>query len=252
MVFPSPTAVKRRNPDTLFSEQSADSGSFAFDEAVTAVFEDMINRSVPGYQTMLGMLAVFARRHAQPGTTIYDLGASLGASTLMLRRHIEAADTRIVAVDNAAAMVAKCRENLARHPEGPPVEVVLGDIRELRFAPTSLVVMNLVLQFIPPPDRAPLLKRIHAALRPGGALLLMEKIRFDDPAEQQRIDALHLDFKRANGYSELEIARKRTALENVLVTETLEAHLARLHDCGFATVQPWFRCLNFSALVAVK
>ena len=244
--------MQRRKPDNLYSQMPAEAGSFAFDEAVTAVFEDMINRSVPGYQTMLGMLGVFARRFAQPGSTVYDLGASLGASTLMLRRHIEAPDTRIIAVDNASAMVEKCRDNLRRQPSPVPVEVRLGDIREIDFEPTSLVVMNLVLQFIPVEDRAPLLRRIREALLPGGALLLMEKIRFDDPARQQFIDELHLDFKRANGYSEMEIARKRTALENFLLRESLAEHETRLRDCGFGTVYPWFSCLNFAAVVAIR
>jgi len=244
--------MQRRKPDNLYSQMPAEAGSFAFDEAVTAVFEDMINRSVPGYQTMLGMLGVFARRFVRPGSTIYDLGASLGASTLMLRRHIDAPDTRIIAVDNASAMVEKCRDNLRRQPSPVPVEVRLGDIREIDFEPSSLVVMNLVLQFIPVEDRAPLLRRIHEALLPGGALLLMEKIRFDDPARQRFIDELHLDFKRANGYSEMEIARKRTALENFLLRESLAEHEIRLRDCGFGTVHPWFSCLNFAAVVAIR
>jgi tRNA (cmo5U34)-methyltransferase len=244
--------VNKRRADTLYSQIEADTGSFAFDEAVTAVFEDMINRSVPGYQTMLGMLSVFARRFVQPNTAIYDLGASLGASTLMLRRHIDAMNTRIIAVDNAEAMVTQCRENLARQDSPVPVDVIQADIRHLNFEPTSLVVMNLVLQFIPLEDRATLLRSIHDALVPGGAFVLMEKVHFDAPAEQAFIDDLHLGFKRANGYSELEIARKRSALENFLVSETLDSHIARLHDCGFGDVYNWFSCLNFTALVAIK
>ncbi len=244
--------MKQRPSDRLYSERPTDSGSFAFDEAVTAVFEDMINRSVPGYQTMLGMLAVFARRHTQPGSTIYDLGCSLGASTLMLRQHIDADDCRIVAVDNAEAMVRRCRANLASRPDGPPVEVRLADIRNLVFEPTSLVVMNLVLQFIPVEERGALMQKIHDALLPGGALLLTEKVCHPDAERQRFIDALHLDFKRANGYSELEIARKRTALENFLVAETLDTHIERLRGCGFETVETWFHCLNFAALVAIK
>ncbi len=244
--------MNRRPADTLFSQTPADAGSFAFDEAVTAVFEDMINRSVPGYQTMLGMLAVFARKFAQADTTVYDLGASLGASTLMLHKHIDAPITRLVAIDNAEAMVRKCRENLARHPAQVPVEVTQADIRDIAFDPASLVVMNLVLQFLPVEDRSALLQKIHDALVPGGALVLMEKIHLDEPADREFIDALHLDFKRANGYSELEIARKRSALENFLVSESLATHTERLHDCGFSQVHHWFSCLNFAALVAIR
>lgn len=244
--------MNRRPADTLFSQTPADAGSFAFDEAVTAVFEDMINRSVPGYQTMLGMLAVFARQFAQANTTVYDLGASLGASTLMLQNHIDTPNTRLVAIDNAEAMVRKCSENLDRHPGQVPVEVVQADIRDVQFEPASLIVLNLVLQFIPVADRAALLQKIHDALVPGGALVLMEKIHIESPSEQRFIDELHLDFKRANGYSELEIARKRSALENFLISESLATHVERLHNCGFSSTHHWFSCLNFAALAAIK
>ncbi len=244
--------MNRRPADTLFSQTPADVGSFAFDEAVTAVFEDMINRSVPGYQTMLGMLAVFARKFVQADTAVYDLGASLGASTLMLRNHIDAPNARLIAIDNAEAMVRKCRENLARHRAALPVEVIQADIRDIAFDPASLVVMNLVLQFLPLGDRSALLQKLHDALVPGGAVVLMEKVHLDEPADREFINALHLDFKRANGYSELEIARKRSALENFLVSESLAAHTKRLHDCGFSQVHHWFSCLNFAALVAIR
>ncbi len=244
--------MNRRPADTLFSQRPTNPGSFAFDEAVTTVFEDMINRSVPGYQTMLGMLAVFARQFVQADTAVYDLGASLGASTLMLRKHIDAPNARIVAIDNAEAMVRKCRENLDRHPAQVPVEIMQGDIRDIAFDPASLVVMNLVLQFIPVEDRTALVQKIHDALVPGGALVLMEKIQLDEASERDFIDALHLDFKRANGYSELEIARKRSALENFLVSESLTAHIKRLRSCGFSQVHHWFSCLNFAALVAIR
>jgi tRNA (cmo5U34)-methyltransferase len=244
--------VKARTPDTLYSDLPAKPGSFAFDEAVTAVFEDMINRSVPGYQTMLGMLAVFARRFAMPDSHIYDLGCSLGASTLMLQQHVDAEGARILAIDNAPAMIEKCSENLARQPASVPVEVILADIQQVPIDRASLVVMNLILQFIPRQQRRELLQRIHDGMLPGGALLLMEKVRFSNAEQQAFIDESHLDFKRANGYSELEIARKRSALENFLVAETLDEHIERLRQCGFQTVYPWFSCLNFAALVAIK
>ena len=241
-----------RNPDTLYTDLPAEPGSFAFDEAVTAVFEDMINRSVPGYQTMLGMLGVFARKFVTPGSQVYDLGCSLGASTIMLRQHIEAADCRIVAVDNAPAMIEKCRINLEKQTEAAPVELRLGQVEDIEIRDASLVVMNLILQFIPLQARHQLLQSVHRGMLPGGGLLLMEKIRFNDSDEQQFFDDTHLDFKRTNGYSELEISRKRAALEDFLVTETLDEHISRLRQCSFKKVYPWFSCLNFVGLIAIK
>jgi tRNA (cmo5U34)-methyltransferase len=63
---------------------------------------------------------------------------------------------------------------------------------------------------------------------------------------------LHHAFKRANGYSELEVSQKRTALENVLVPETLDTHRARLREAGFGAVDAWFQCFNFASLLAFR
>src|SRR5690606_38691842 len=96
-----------------------------------------------------------------------------------------------------------------------------------------------------------LLGRIHQALLPGGALILSEKLRFEDDQEQALLNELHLDFKRANGYSELEIAQKRSAIENGMKPDSLESHKQRLRDAGFSKVVPWFQCLNFASLIAL-
>ncbi len=228
-----------------------DAQRFAFDAAVAEVFADMINRSVPGYQSILGMLGVFAARYARPHTVVYDLGCSLGASTLVLRHALPPA-TRIVAIDNAPAMVERCQANVLADDGQTPVSVCLADIVEVEFEPASVVVMNFTLQFIDPSEREPLLQKIHQALLPGGALIIAEKTREPDPAEENWLVEMHHAFKKANGYSELEIAQKRTALENVLQPDSVEAHRARLRSCGFGVARQWFQCLNFAALIAIK
>ena len=132
-----------------------------------------------------------------------------------------------------------------------PVEVVEADILKLQFQPTSLVALNFTLQFIPREQRPALLANIRQALVPGGALILSEKLRFEDEQEQDLLTDLHIAFKRANGYSELEIAQKRSAIENVMKPDSLETHRQRLLDAGFTKVLPWFQCLNFASLIAL-
>jgi tRNA (cmo5U34)-methyltransferase len=244
--------MKNQTPDILYAEQRAEVSDFVFDTAVANVFTDMINRSVPGYQTMLGLLGVLAEKYAQPNTHIYDLGCSLGGATLMLGHHITSPGCKIIATDNASAMVEKCRQNLARHPLKTPVEVVCADIIDSPISNASLAVMNLTLQFISTPLRLPLLNKIHTGLVPGGTLFISEKIKMDDNKAQVLLTELHHTFKKANGYSELEVAQKRTALENVLIPETLETHIERLLSAGFSQVYPCFSCLNFAALLAIK
>ncbi|GGH96758.1 carboxy-S-adenosyl-L-methionine synthase CmoA [Pseudomonas fluvialis] len=242
-------------PDRLYATPQAQLGDFAFNEDVVRVFPDMIKRSVPGYPTIVENIGVLAAHFAQPQSILYDLGCSLGAVSQAMRRHVRSEGCRVVAVDNSAAMISRCQEYLnaqdAMYQELLPVQVLEADVLTIDFAPTSLVAMNFTLQFIPPEQRLPLLARIRQALLPGGALILSEKLCFADAQQQTLLNDLHIAFKRANGYSELEIAQKRSALENVMKPDSLEVHRQRLLEAGFSQVVPWFQCLNFASLVAL-
>jgi len=244
-----------QDPDRLFAQPLPQVPDFAFNEDVVRVFPDMIKRSVPGYPTIVENLGVLAAQFAQPHSVLYDLGSSLGAVTQALRRHVRTDDCRVIAVDNSSAMVERCREYLngqdSMFQELLPVEVIEGDILSLEFQPASVVALNFTLQFIAPDQRLALLGRIRQSLLPGGALILSEKLRFDDPQEQALLTDLHIAFKRANGYSELEIAQKRSAIENVMKPDSLEQHRERLLAAGFSKVVPWFQCLNFASLIAL-
>ncbi len=242
-------------PDRIYATPQEQVADFVFNEAVVRVFPDMIKRSVPGYPTIVENLGVIASQFAQPHSALYDLGCSLGAVSQALRRHVQAEGCRVIAVDNSTAMVERCREYLhaqdSMFQELLPVEVVEADICQLDFQPASVVALNFTLQFIPREQRLALLARIHQALLPGGALILSEKLRFADAEEQALLTDLHVAFKRANGYSELEIAQKRSAIENVMKPDSLEEHRERLAAAGFTKVVPWFQCLNFASLIAL-
>lgn len=244
-----------KQPDRIFAQPLAQVPDFVFNEDVARVFPDMIKRSVPGYPTIVENIGVLAGQFAQPHTVLYDLGSSLGAVTQALRRHVQIADCQVIAVDNSPAMVERCREYLhaqdAMFQELLPVQVLEADILKLELQPSSLVALNFTLQFIQPPQRLELLRQIRQALVPGGALILSEKLQFNDSAEHALLTDLHIAFKRANGYSELEIAQKRSAIEKVMLPDSLEQHRERLLAAGFSKVVVWFQCLNFASLIAL-
>ena len=225
---------------------------FAFDETVARVFPDMIRRSVPGYETIIALTGLLAEQYAQPNSQCYDLGCSLGAATLAMRSRIQQPDCRIIAVDNAEAMTRRCQQHVREAGEGIETDVICADIQDVAIHNASVVVLNFTLQFIQPAARLGLLQDIYKGMHPGGVLLLSEKIVFANAAEQQRMEALHVAFKKANGYSDLEISQKRSALENVLIPDTLELHQERLHSAGFSSVDVWFRCMNFVSLLVIK
>lgn len=235
--------------DQLFNTQS-DIVDFRFDEKVVAVFDDMVKRSVPGYESMIQMIGLLTRTFGKDNSNYYDLGASTGATTLALALNNKSENIRFIAIDSSQQMVNRCQQNLSDKIDN--LEVICADVNNICIENASIVVLNLTLQFVDIDKRANLISKIYNGLNSGGALIISEKIHVDDENNQTRLKELHMDFKRANGYSELEIANKRQSLENILLTENCETHLKRLSECGFKQSIRYFQCLNFASFLSVK
>lgn len=246
--------------DTLFTTPLDKSARFSFDEEVVACFPDMIRRSVPGYGQMLAMLPVFARRHCafrqnhngQKFSRIYDLGCSLGAVSFALADKFEPNEIQINAVDISAPMIDKAKTVLGEHYPNHQIHFILDDVCEIELQECDMIVINLTLQFLSPEKRLDLLKKCYDSLTVGGILILTEKTHNLDEQNDAWLVERYYDFKRNNGYSELEISGKRNALENVLITDTEQIHLERLNKAGFERSLTWFKFLNFLSIVAFK
>lgn len=238
--------------DTIFSAPIDKIGDFTFDERVAEVFPDMIQRSVPGYSNIISAIGMLAERFAKPHSKVYDLGCSLGAATLSMRRHIQQEGCQILAIDNSSAMVERCKLHVNAYRSDTPVTVLEADIREIEIEDASVVVLNFTLQFLSPEDRLALLKKIYAGLRPGGILIVSEKYVFENETSNELLIDLHHDFKRANGYSELEVSQKRSAIENVMRPDSIQIHKDRFNEIGFSSYEVWFQCFNFGSMFAIK
>ncbi|WP_292363822.1 carboxy-S-adenosyl-L-methionine synthase CmoA, partial [Methylophaga sp. UBA1464] len=223
-----------KKADNIFASPLEQMVDFRFDERVVDVFPDMIQRSVPGYGTLISNIGILAARYAQANSRCYDLGSSLGAVTLSMRQRIKAEGCQIIAVDNSAAMIERAEKIIGADNNRVPVELRCEDINQTLIENASVVVMNFTLQFIAPDLRDELIDKIYQGLKPGGVFILSEKLAFDSDAQQIFFTEAHHDFKRANGYSDLEISQKRSALENVLIPETQTAHQQRLSQAGFS------------------
>lgn len=242
-----------KRQDVIYAAPLNEIIDFHFDERVVEVFPDMIQRSVPGYATMISMIGTLTARYAQANSHCYDLGCSLGAVSFAMRQRIHQPDCDIIAVDNSRAMIERGRQLLdSDASSNVPVHMMCAGIQDVTIENASIVVLNFTLQFIPPAERLTLVTRIYQGLKPGGLLILSEKLDFDRQDRQRFHLEAHHDFKRANGYSDLEISQKRTALERVLIPETLACHQQRLKDAGFDFTDVWFQCFNFVSLVAIK
>lgn len=238
--------------DFIYAEPLAQIQDFCFDATVAEVFPDMIQRSVPGYQTIVQTIGKLTAKYQQDNSNYYDLGCSLGAASLAMRRQLTDSQSKIVAIDNSPAMVERCQRHLQSFRSDVPVDMLLADIRDVEIKNAAIVVSNFTLQFLPKQHRDELVQRIYQGLKPGGIFILSEKFVQDDPHTHELLIDLHHDFKRANGYSELEISQKRTALENVMRPDTIAEHQQRFATAGFASSTVWFQCFNFCSMVAIK
>ena len=241
--------------DRIYAHKD-DGEPFRFNGEVARVFPDMLRRSIPGYDASLEAIGSLAARYVRPDTNCYDLGCSLGAASIAMRQGIRSPGCRIIAVDNAPAMVERCREIVTsdreRDPDGTRIEVVEGNIRDVAFENASMIVLNYTLQFLPIDQRDNMVAKIFAGLIDGGVLVLSEKVVDPDPQMEALLVDLHHEHKRRNDYSAMEIARKRAALETVLLPETVNDHRERLLGAGFSSASVWLRYFNFVSLIAIR
>jgi len=226
---------------------------FRFGENVASVFDDMLTRSVPFYPEMQRMVGEMARDFAAPGSRIYDLGCSTGTTLIHLDQVLGERDITLVGVDNSEEMLAKCRQKMAEHSFSNAVELTCADLNKGIFLEdASMALMVLTLQFIRPLQRDKLIRGIYDGLRENGALILIEKVLGEDSIFNRSFIKYYYEFKKRNGYSEMEISQKREALENVLIPYRLKENQEMLERVGFRCVDVFFKWYNFSGIVAVK
>ena len=225
---------------------------FAFNERVVEVFDDMLDRSIPFYKHVIKETARLLSAHLGPGDTVCDLGCATGAALLGFVRELSDHNLFFIGIDNSPAMLAKARVKAEFYARDNEIVFEQADINEFDRPGTGAFVLNYTLQFIRPVQRARLIKRLYDNLRPGGLLILSEKTILEDKRLNRIFIDIYHDFKREQGYSDLEIARKREALENILVPFSVEENKEMLVQAGFAPVTTFFQWFNFSSLIAVK
>ena len=238
--------------DRIYMSKRNTVGDFVFNEAVAKVFTDMITRSVPGYEAVNQLLQVVAKKFVTEGTSVYDLGCSLGTASFSLCQAVPNSSVRVIAVDNSKDMIRQLAERLEGVDADSRIEPVCCDLVEVEIENASLAILNYTLQFIDPAQRDPLIQKIYAGLHKGSALLLSEKVVYEDHDEEALMQSLHEGHKQGQQYSDLEITQKREALENVLIRETGKQHFERLYRAGFSQVYLVMKYLNFISCIAIK
>ncbi len=243
------------NKDKIFAQKTQAVGDFNFGEKTAAVFEDMLDRSIPLYRELQRMLGEIAAEFAVSGSNVYDLGCSNGITLETLSAAITSAGKKVhlVGVDYSAAMLDKAALRFSSAEQSGKPELVLADLNEgCAIKNASVVVLNLTLQFVRPLFRDRLIRSIHEGLNENGCLILVEKVLGDNSLFNRLFIKFYYDMKRRNDYSETEIALKREALENVLIPYRIDENIELLKRNGFGSADVFYKWYNFAGLLGVK
>lgn len=240
-----------RPKDTLFNVSHVPE-DFIFNERVVEVFDDMLDRSIPFYRQVIEASAQLLDAFLVDSDRVYDLGCATGTSLLLFSRLLAAKNLHFTGLDNSAPMLDKARLKAELHGKQDSITFALEDITSFDYSGAGAVILHYTLQFIRPLQRQAFLARICEKLRPGGVLLISEKVINHDPRLNREYIAIYHQFKKSRGYSELEIAKKREALENILIPFSVQENKAMLLKAGFGSVETFFRWFNFASFVAIK
>jgi tRNA (cmo5U34)-methyltransferase len=239
--------------DDIFNKHLQPGTAFEFNQEVADVFDDMVSRSVPFYDEIHRIILDIVDRACPHLEKVYDLGCSTGTTISIISTHARKSGKQphFIGIDNSPSMLEKCR---SKTESSGVADCTLHcmNIEDTEIRDADLVIMNYTLQFLDPDNRVRVLKNIYHGLKPGGVFVLSEKIRTDEPRVQELLTDLYYDFKRRNGYSELEIAQKREALENVLRPITPQQQLEALREAGFTRADMIFRWYNFASYIGIR
>ena len=240
--------------DKLFARTRVRNDDFTFGKDTAAVFDDMLDRSVPFYGEMQRMLGELAADFAVDGTTIYDLGCSTANTFLSVGALLRPdSNVRFVGLDSSEDMLEKAEQKLTATQFPWPYSLTLHDLNDgLAIENASVALMALTLQFVRPLNREALISSVYGGLNHNGCFLLVEKVLGEHSTFNRLFINHYFEMKRRKGYSDLEIAQKREALENVLIPYRLEENKRLLRHVGFQHVDVFFKWYNFCGIVAIK
>ncbi len=226
---------------------------FIFDEQVATVFDDMLSRSVPLYSELQRMVVEIGRQVVTSGT-VYDIGCSTGNTLLGISDALSPdSAVRLVGLEPSPAMREQAEKKLAETVRPDRVEIWEASVQDVPSLPDAqLITMLYTMQFVRPLLRPKVLHMCHESLRPGGVLIMAEKILAESSELRPMFVDFYHDYKHRMGYSSTEILRKREALENVLIPFTMQENLSLLRDVGFTVAEPLLQWYNFAAFVAVR
>jgi tRNA (cmo5U34)-methyltransferase len=238
--------------DKIFDNSENPALDFKFNKEVVTVFDDMVVRSVPFYTEIHRMIGELTKDFAVKNTNVYDLGCSTGTTMMNLDKSLPN-EIHFVGIDNSDEMLKKCEANMKASGVKRKVSYQNQDLnKDIQLTNPSVVIFCLTLQFLRPLNREKIIRKIYDSLPENGAVILIEKILTEHSICNRLFIEHYYEFKKRNGYNEIEISKKREALENVLVPYKMSENEELLISSGFRFIEVFFKWYNFTGLIAIK
>ncbi|MCH2206449.1 MAG: carboxy-S-adenosyl-L-methionine synthase CmoA [Lentisphaerales bacterium] len=238
--------------DEIFSKGQFSSGSFKFTQGVATVFDDMATRCIPNYKEVIHLTSQVADKFVPENGRVYDLGCSTGSTLIYMSKQLKNKAVKLTGYDPAEAMLKKANEKAASFTYSHDILFTEGAAENADISKANLVIMNYTLQFVDKEKRPELLQKIYNNIEKGGIFILSEKLHEPHSPIEDFNTETYESFKAGNGYSFLEIANKRQALENILVPQSTEENIDMLKKAGFSRIDILSKWLNFATFIAFK
>lgn len=238
-----------RKTDTLLNTGQR---SWVFDAEVSAVYDDMLQRSIPDYVGMRQAVTALACRFARPATTILDLGCAQGGAIAPILTRLGGA-VRFLGVDTSVPMLDEARLRFHESLTAGLVDFATCDLRsDYPHVEASVTLAILTLQFVPLEHRQRLMQQVFDHTVQGGVCIMVEKVLGATAQLDEVMVENYYASKAANGYSQEQIQAKRHALEGILVPLTARWNEDLLRDAGFTAIDCFWRWMNFAGWIGVK
>lgn len=221
-----------------------------FSEDVASVFEDMLERSIPDYDSMRQLLYRMAKNFLTSHSNVLDIGCSTGLSSEYLIKNSGVNNIEYFLIDVSDPMLKMCSKMYEGYKN---VNVNKWDITEgCPVFKCSVIICCLTLQFVPIEYRQKIVSSIYDSLNKGGALFLVEKVIGNSHVIDKTMAQEYYEIKREHSYTEKQIESKRQSLAGTLVPLTYKMNESLLQVAGFTKIDTFWRYLNFCGMIAVK
>lgn len=209
-------------------------GEWTFkDEAVADRFDQHVRETLPWYDLATHGVAHLVRAYVPDGGLVYDIGASTGNIARAVADTIESRGVTFVGIEPSEQMVAIY---------DAPGDIVHSSAAEFAFEPFDVAVLFLVMMFVPVTEREALLDRLHDLVRPGGAIIVVDKFPLTAGYLGSTIHRWTMKQKQIGGITPEEIAEKELSLVGVQRPVDPAAFVSRRY-------LPWLQVGEFAAYV---